>query len=96
MRAKDELAGVLERASVGRARGDAIASMSRAYRRNGPWNIPGATPRSNARRCRETSMTRIASADVVRVALDVVAGYDLRDDDAIDATRALRARHCNR
>jgi hypothetical protein len=28
---------------------------------------------------------------VVQVAFDVMAGYELRDDDAVDAIRALRA-----
>jgi AcrR family transcriptional regulator len=36
-------------------------------------------------------LQRGIAVHVVRVALDVMAGYDLRDDDAIDAIRALRA-----
>jgi hypothetical protein len=32
-----------------------------------------------------------AGAEVVQVAVDVMAGYNLRDDDAIDAIRGLRA-----
>jgi hypothetical protein len=33
----------------------------------------------------------LASGNVVRVVADVMAGYELRDDDAVDAIRALRA-----
>jgi AcrR family transcriptional regulator len=90
VRAKNELAGVLERASVGRARGDAIASMSRAYR---AWALehPGRYAAVQRAPVAGDADDELASANVVRVALDVMAGYDLRDDDAIDAIRALRA-----
>ena len=90
MRAKDELAGVLERASVGRARGNAVASMSRAYR---VWAMEHPGRYAAVQRAPEPGDVddEIATASVVRVALDVMAGYDLRDDDAIDAIRALRS-----
>jgi AcrR family transcriptional regulator len=90
MRAKDELAGVLERASVGRARGDAVASMSRAYR---VWAMEHPGRYAAVQRAPQLGDVddEIATANVVRVALDVMAGYDLRDDDAIDALRALRS-----
>jgi AcrR family transcriptional regulator len=90
VRAKTELADTLARAAVGRARGAAIASMSRAYR---DWAVehPGrysATVRAPAPGDRDDEA---ASAAVVKVGLDVMAGYELRGDDAIDAIRALRA-----
>jgi AcrR family transcriptional regulator len=90
LRAKNELAGVLGRAAVGRARGDAIASMAHAYRM---WakEHPGryaAVQRAPVPGDRDDE---VASANVVRVASDVMAGYELHDDDAIDAIRALRA-----
>jgi AcrR family transcriptional regulator len=90
VRAKNELAGVLAGASVGRARGNAIASMSRAYR---AWALehPGRYAAVQRAPVAGDIDDEIASANVVRVALDVMAGYDLRDDDAIDAIRALRA-----
>ena len=90
MRAKDELAGVLGRAAVGRARGDAIASMSQAYR---VWALehPGRYAAIQRAPLPGDVDDEIATAGVVRVALDVMAGYDLRDDDAIDAVRALRS-----
>jgi AcrR family transcriptional regulator len=90
IRAKNELAGVLGRAAVGRARGDAIASMSHAYR---TWALehPGryaATQRAPAPGDVDDER---ATSGVVQIAFDVMAGYDLRDDDAVDAIRALRA-----
>jgi AcrR family transcriptional regulator len=90
VRAKNELAGVLERAAVGRARGNAIASMSQAYRE---WALehPGRYAAVQRAPVPGDVDDEIATGDVVRVALDVMAGYDLRDDDAIDAIRALRA-----
>jgi AcrR family transcriptional regulator len=90
VRAKNELAGVLERAAVGRARGDAIASTSRAYR---AWAVghPGRYAAVQRAPVHGDVDDEIATGKVVRVALDVMAGYDLRDDDAIDAIRALRA-----
>jgi AcrR family transcriptional regulator len=90
VRAKNELAGVLEHAAVGRARGDAIASMSHAYRE---WALehPGRYAAVQRAPVPGDVDDEIATVDVVRVALDVMAGYDLRDDDAIDAIRALRA-----
>ena len=90
LRAKNELAAVLGQATVGRARGDAIVSMSRAYR---AWALkhPGryaATQRAPVPGDVEDEQ---ASGTVVRVAFDVMAGYELRDDDAVDAIRALRS-----
>lgn len=90
IRAKHELAGVLERAAVGRARSEAILSMSRAYR---AWALehPGRYAAVQRAPVPGDVDDEVAGARVVRVALDVMAGYDLRDDDAIDAIRALRA-----
>jgi AcrR family transcriptional regulator len=90
VRAKNDLAGVLERAAVGRSRGNAIASMSRAYR---VWALehPGRYAAVQRAPLPGDVDDEIASANVVRVALDVMAGYDLRDDDGIDAIRALRS-----
>jgi AcrR family transcriptional regulator len=90
LRAKTELAGVLRRATVGRARGDAISSMARAYR---AWATehPGRYAAAQRAPVRGDLEDERASADVVQVAFDVMAGYDLRDDDAVDAIRGLRA-----
>jgi AcrR family transcriptional regulator len=90
IRAKIELAAVLRRATVGRARGDAIASMATAYR---GWakQHPGRYAAVQRAPVRGDADDEAAGAEVVQVAVDVMAGYNLRDDDAIDAIRGLRA-----
>jgi AcrR family transcriptional regulator len=90
VRAKNQLAAALGRATVGRARDDAIVSLSHAYR---TWALehPGRyaaaqwvpTPGDS-----EAEAADWASVEIVGV---VLAGYHLDGDDAIDATRALRA-----
>lgn len=90
LRAKNELADVLQRAAVGRARGGAITAMAHAYR---AWAIehPGRYAAAQRAPLPGDVDDEIASGNVVRVVADVMAGYHLRDDDAIDAIRALRA-----
>ncbi len=90
IRAKIELAAVLRRATVGRARGDAIASMARAYR---AWakQHPGRYAAAQRAPVRGDHEDEAASAEAVQVAFDVMAGYNLRDGDAVDAIRGLRA-----
>jgi AcrR family transcriptional regulator len=90
VRAKGELAGILGRAAVGRARDDAIVSMSRAYR---AWAMqhPGRYAAAQRAPVAADADDMKASEQVVRVVADVMAGYELRGDDAVDAIRALRA-----
>ena len=90
VRAKTELAGVLARAAVGRSRDDAIVSMSEAYR---TWALDHRGRYAAAQRAPvpEDDDDQAASQAVVKVCADVLTGYRLRDDDAIDAIRALRA-----
>jgi AcrR family transcriptional regulator len=90
LRAKNELADVLGRAAVGRARGEAIAAISHAYR---AWAIehPGRYAAAQRAPLPGDVDDESASSNVVRVVADVMAGFELRDDDAIDAIRALRA-----
>lgn len=90
VRAKNELADVLRQAAVGRARGDAIVSMSHAYR---AWarEHPGCYAAAQRAPVPGDADDERASSNVVRVAFDVMAGYELREDDAVDAIRALRA-----
>jgi AcrR family transcriptional regulator len=90
LRAKQELAVVLGRAAVGRSRGDAISAMAGAYR---SWahEYPGRYSAAQRAPVKGDVDDEIASAAVVQVAVDVMAGYDLRDDDAVDAIRALRS-----
>jgi AcrR family transcriptional regulator len=90
LRAKTELAAVLSRAAVGRARGEAITAMARAYR---VWahEHPGRYAAAQHAPVPGDIDDERASVAVVQVAFDVMAGYELRDDDAVDAIRALRA-----
>ena len=90
LRAKRELAAVLGQAAVGRARGDAIVSMSHAYR---AWAMqhPGRYAATQRAPIVGDVEDEQASRAVVQVAFDVMAGYELRDDDAVDAIRALRS-----
>jgi AcrR family transcriptional regulator len=90
VRAKSELAYVLAMAAVGRDGGDAITSIAHAYR---AWALehPGRYAAAQRAPAAGDADDQAASLAVVRVATDVLAGYELHDDDAIDATRALRA-----
>jgi AcrR family transcriptional regulator len=90
VRAKNELGDVLGRAAVGRARGDAIVSMSHAYR---AWaaDHPGRYAAAQRAPVPGDMDDMTASDHAVRVVADVLAGYNLRGDDAVDAIRALRA-----
>lgn len=90
VRAKNELAGVLSRAAVGRSRGDAVVSMAHAYR---AWALrhPGRYAAMQRAPAAGDADDQAASRATVQVAFDVLAGFGLRDDDAVDATRALRS-----
>lgn len=90
IRAKNELADTLARATVGRARRDAVVSMSRAYRN---WALEHPGRYAAAQRVPTPGDTEAEAADwaAVEIVGDILSGYDLQDDDAIDAIRALRA-----
>jgi AcrR family transcriptional regulator len=90
VRAKNELASILARAAVGRERGDAIESISRAYR---AWALehPGRYQAVQRAPNPSDAEDEAASQEVVQIVADVLAGYELREDDAIDAIRALRS-----
>ncbi len=90
VRAKNELANILARAAIGRERGDAIAAISKAYR---AWahEHPGRYAAAQPAPAVDDAEDIAASQAAVSVVTAVLAGYGLRDDDAIDATRALRS-----
>jgi hypothetical protein len=89
LRAKSSLAHTLGQAAIGRSRDDAITSMSFAYRR---WALehPGQYPMTMRALPGDDEDLEV-SASFLDVIFNVLAGYDLRDDDAVDATRFLRA-----
>jgi len=90
VRAKNELAQILARAAVGRERGDAIASISHAYR---AWALehPGRYAAAQRAPIAGDADDEAASRAVVEIVADVLTGYQLREDDAVDAIRALRS-----
>jgi AcrR family transcriptional regulator len=90
VRAKRELAGVLARATVGRSGDEAIAALADAYR---GWAHahPGRYQSTVAAPAPDDAEDEAASRAVVSVVLDILAAYDLSGDDAIHATRAVRA-----
>jgi AcrR family transcriptional regulator len=90
IRAKNELAYVLARAAVGRERADALNSISNAYR---AWALehPGRYATLQNAVTAGDIEGEAASLSVLEVVTDVLAGYELADDDAIDAARMLRS-----
>ena len=90
IRARHELADTLGRAAVGRARAEAIRSLARAYRQ---WAVehPGRYAATQRAPIPGDAEDNAASEAVVRVVLDILAGYHLVGDSAIDAARTLRA-----
>jgi AcrR family transcriptional regulator len=90
IRAKVELADVLARAAVGRSGGDAILSMSRAYRK---WALehPGRYEAAQWAPAPGDVEDEVASSAVVKICADVLIAYELEGIDAIDAIRAFRS-----
>lgn len=90
VRAKVEMAEILGRAAVGRSRGDAVVAIAAAYRR---WALdhPGRYAAAQRAPVAGDVDDEIASRAVVDVVADVMAGFELHEDDAIDAIRALRS-----
>jgi AcrR family transcriptional regulator len=87
VRGAGELAAALLQAAAGRAGRDAlhaVATAYRAYARSHPGSYL-ASQRAEHVRGEE------AAARVLRVVTAVLAGYGLEGDDAIHATRAVRA-----
>jgi AcrR family transcriptional regulator len=85
-----ELGAVMSAAAIGRAGSDALRAVANAYRHYGQVH-PGryaATVRAPAA---DDAEHTAAAESVLRVVLAVLAGYGLTGNDAIDATRALRA-----
>lgn len=90
VRSKNELAYVLARAAVGRERAAAVAAIAHAYRQ---WALehPGRYATVQGAPAPGDAQDEAASMAVLQVVTDVLAGYELGDDDAIDAVRALRS-----
>ncbi|CAN5521807.1 TetR/AcrR family transcriptional regulator [soil metagenome] len=87
---KTSLGNALGQAAIGKSREDAITAMSFAYR---AWALqhPGQYPLTMHTPVAGDEQDLAASASFLAVVFTVLAGYDLRDDDAVDAARFLRA-----
>lgn len=90
IRAKRNLASVLAQASIGKSRGDALRAIALAYR---DWarTRPGEYAAVQAAPAAEDEDDQQASAAVVQVVFDALAGYLVDEATLIDATRTLRA-----
>lgn len=90
VRAKNELAVTLARASVGRSGDDAVLALSLAYRE---WakRHPGRYATTLAAPDPDDVSNVEAGKVLLTVVSDALAGYQLDGDDLIDAIRALRA-----
>ena len=90
LRARRALADEMARAAVGRSGDDAIRAIALAYRE---WahRHPGRYAATVRAPQPGDPDDQSASAAAVGVVLDVLAGYGLHGDDAIDAARGLRS-----
>ena len=84
------LAAAMEAAAAGRARGDALAAVAEAYRSYAREH-PGSYAALQHAPDPDDTETRDAGAQAVGVVLAVLRGYGLESDDAIHATRIIRA-----
>ena len=90
VQAKRELGDVLAGATVGRSRDGAVAAMARAYR---DWALehPGRYAAAQRAPAVGAADDEEASAAVVAIVAGVLSGFGLRDEEMVDAIRALRS-----
>lgn len=88
--AKSGLAATMTDAVIGRSRDDAVTAISKAYR---AWALehPGLYPMTTHAPVPGDGEDEAVSAALVSTVYRVLAAYDLEGDDAVDATRFLRA-----
>ena len=88
VRGARELAGALQTAAVGRSGGDALAAIAAAYRRYAREH-PGTY--AALQRSSDVTADPEAATRVVNVVLAVLRGYGVEGEDAVHATRVVRA-----
>jgi AcrR family transcriptional regulator len=88
--AAGQLAAALAAAAAGRARADALRAVADAYRDYAHAH-PGGYAALQRAPDRDDEVTRQAYEAVVAVVLAVLRGYGLEGDEAIHATRSVRA-----
>jgi AcrR family transcriptional regulator len=89
-RAVRELGATMAAAAVGRAGGDALRAMATAYRAFAKAH-PGLYATTLRAPSPESPGHQAASDALLETVFAVLAGYGLSGDDAVDATRAVRA-----
>ena len=85
-----ELAAELQKAVAGRSRGDALSALADAYRAYARAH-PGTYAALQRAPDRDDAEAAAAASDVVDVVVAVLRGYGLEGDEAIHATRIVRA-----
>lgn len=90
-RGSRELAEALGRAAAGRAGRDALGTVADAYRQYARSHPGSYAAAQRSREMSESEEARQAAGAAVDVVLAVLRGYDLDGDDAVHATRAIRA-----
>jgi AcrR family transcriptional regulator len=90
LQAKASFCNAITQAAVGRSRDQAITELAFAYRR---WALehPGQYPLTVRAATPGDDEDIAVTAVFLEVVFNVLAGYDLRDNDAVDATRFLRS-----
>jgi AcrR family transcriptional regulator len=90
IRAKNELAMVLTKATAGKAARDALLALADAYRR---WahEYPGRYAASITAPATGDEADQAASAAATEAVYDALSGYRLGEADRVDAVRTLRA-----
>lgn len=90
LRAKANLAHALGQSAIGRSRDDAIRALALAYRR---WALdhPGQYPMTVRAPIAGDNDDAKVSSSISDVVFNVLRGYGLRGDEAVDAVRFLRS-----
>jgi AcrR family transcriptional regulator len=90
LRAKRSLGDALAKATIGRSGAEAVRGISVAYRK---WALanPAQYPLTIAAAIEGDAEDAAAGETALRVIYAVLAGYGLEGEDAVDATRFLRA-----
>lgn len=90
IRAKASLGHAMGQAAIGLSREEAIIGMSSAYRH---WALehPGQYALTVRAPLTGDEQDQEVSTSMLEVIFTVLAGYGLRDDDAVDATRFFRS-----
>jgi AcrR family transcriptional regulator len=96
LRGLEALEQRLQRATVGRARRDALVALAQAYRtfaheHPGLYGLTLGAVSDASASTRDAQAAAAAAGRLVEVVVSVLQGYALKGDEALHATRALRS-----